>query len=63
MCEEKQSMELRKLGGSFWEGSIEAVEKGVTEMSAADEEREEEEWVKEVTETLESLKGAVVSEG
>lgn len=63
MCEEKESMELRKLGGSFWEGSIEAVEKGVKEMSAADEEREEEDWVKEVTETLDSLKGVVVSEG
>ncbi|KAF5346850.1 hypothetical protein D9756_010620 [Leucocoprinus leucothites] len=63
MCEEKETMELTKLGGSFWEGSVEAVEKGVKEMSAADEEREEEEWIKEVTETLESLKGVVVAEG
>lgn len=63
MCEEKQNMELTKLGGSFWEGGVEAVEKGVKEMSAADEEREEQDWVKEVTETLESLKGIVVSEG
>ncbi|KAF9448694.1 hypothetical protein P691DRAFT_800405 [Macrolepiota fuliginosa MF-IS2] len=63
MCEEKENMELTKLGGSFWEGGVEAVEKGVKEMSVADEEREEKEWVKEVTETLESLKGVVVSEG
>lgn len=63
MCEEKETMELTKLGGSFWEGGVEAVEKGVKEMSAVDEEREEQDWVKEVTETLESLKGVVVSEG
>lgn len=63
MCEEKQRMELAKIGGSFWDGSVEAVEKGVKDMSPDDEEREEQEWVEEVTETLESLKGVVVSEG
>ncbi len=63
MCEEKQKMELAKLGGSFWDGGVEAVEKGVKDMSPEDEEREEQEWVREVTETLESLKGVVVSEG
>ncbi|KAF9448699.1 hypothetical protein P691DRAFT_759710 [Macrolepiota fuliginosa MF-IS2] len=60
MCEEKENMELMKLGDSFWEGGVEAVEKGVKEMPAVDAEREEKEWVKEVTETSKSLKDVVV---
>ncbi|KXN92482.1 hypothetical protein AN958_07429 [Leucoagaricus sp. SymC.cos] len=63
MCEEKESEELFKLGGSFWEGGTDAVEKGVKDISAVDEEREEQGWVKEATEALESLKGIVVTEG
>ncbi|EKM74849.1 hypothetical protein AGABI1DRAFT_80653 [Agaricus bisporus var. burnettii JB137-S8] len=63
MCEEKESMEIGKLGGNFWEEGVEGVRKGVRDVSVEDEEREEQEWVKEVTETLESLKGVAVSEG
>lgn len=63
MCEEKEVMELTKLEGCFWEGGAEGVEKGVKEMSAIDEECEEQDWANEVTETLESLKGIVVTEG
>lgn len=63
MCEEKEVIELTKLEGCFWEGGAEGVEKGVKEMSVIDEEREEQDWANEVTETLESLKGIVVMEG
>lgn len=63
MCEEKESMEIGKLGGSFWEEGVEGVRKGVRDVPVEDEDREEQEWVKEVTETLESLKGVAVSEG
>lgn len=63
MCEEKESMELFRLGGSFWEGGLSAVEKGVRVLSRAEEETEEDEWEKEVIGTLENLKTVPVQDG
>ena len=63
MCEEKASQELAKLGGSFWEGDIEAVEKGVQDTSPEQYEADEENWETEVFAMLDSLKGVAVLEG
>ncbi|KII84942.1 hypothetical protein PLICRDRAFT_146529 [Plicaturopsis crispa FD-325 SS-3] len=63
MCEEKQTAEMLRLGGSFWEGGLAAVEKGVHEISAQDIEEEEDEWEKEVVGTLESLESVQVDDG
>jgi len=63
MCEEKAETEFSKLGGCFWEGGVEAVEKGVKEMSAVDEEHDQQDWINEVIERLESLSGIAVSLG
>lgn len=63
MCEEKESMEMSRLGGSFWEGGVEIVEKGVRMISREAEEAEEDEWEKEVLATLESLKSVAVVDG
>lgn len=53
-------MELSRLGGSFWEGGVEAVDKGVSnEVNDA----EEDEWKKEAISSLESLKSIAVLEG
>jgi len=63
MCEEKAERELSKLGGSFWEGGVEAMEKGVKEMSPIDEGHDQQSWVNEVTERLESLGKITPSKG
>ncbi|KAG6906112.1 hypothetical protein DXG01_015860 [Tephrocybe rancida] len=69
MCEERESGEMEKLGGGFWEGGLKAVEIGLWEEEEEDEgkaerEREEEEdWVDMVAETLEALKDVAVAEG
>ncbi|RDB21680.1 hypothetical protein Hypma_011219 [Hypsizygus marmoreus] len=63
MCEEKESMEMSRLGGCFWEGGLSAVEKGVREVSQEETEAEEEQWSKEVVGTLETLKTVAVAEG
>lgn len=76
MCEEKQSSEVLRLGGGFWEGGLGANEKmgdgvyggiGGTELNAyeegGEEEEEEQEWEKEVVGTLESLGAVGVLEG
>ena len=75
MCEEKQSSEVLRLGGGFWEGGLGANEKmgdgvyggiGGTELNAYEEggeEEEEQEWEKEVVGTLESLGAVGVLEG
>lgn len=56
MCEEKQSAEMFRLGGGFWDGGLGAVEKGVPNAEDQDEEEaEEEEWEKEAVGALESL--------
>lgn len=63
MCEEKQSMEMMRVGGSFWEGGLEAVEKGVRSISQDEEDAEEEEWAEEVVSALETLKTVPVLDG
>ena len=76
MCEEKQSSEMLRLSGGFWEGGLGADEKmgegaydriGGTELNmyegGGEEEEEEEEWEKEVVGTLESLGAVRVLEG
>ncbi|KIK67022.1 hypothetical protein GYMLUDRAFT_69211 [Collybiopsis luxurians FD-317 M1] len=63
MCEEKQTMEMSRLSGSFWEGGMPAVEKGVRAVSRETMENEEEEWEEEVRNTLEGLKSVHVDEG
>ncbi|KAJ7063608.1 nuclear pore protein 84/107 [Mycena amicta] len=63
VCEEKQSMEMSRVGGSFWEGGLPAVESGVRIISAETEEMEIEEWETEVRSSLEVLKSVGVHEG
>ncbi|GLB38465.1 putative nuclear pore protein 84 / 107 [Lyophyllum shimeji] len=63
MCEEKETMEMTKLGGGFWEGGLTAVEQGVPEITQEEQEKEEVDWEKEVTETLTSLENIPVAEG
>jgi nuclear pore complex protein Nup107 len=63
MCEEKESLEMARLGGSFWEGGLDAVEKGVRAISREAEEAEEEEWEKGVMEALENMKSVAVEDG
>ncbi|KAE9401605.1 hypothetical protein BT96DRAFT_1018085 [Gymnopus androsaceus JB14] len=63
MCEEKQTMEMLRLGGSFWEGGMSAVEKGARSVSRETMENEEEEWEEEVRGTLDGLKDVHVEEG
>ena len=63
LCEEKQSSEVARLGGSFWEGGLMAVYEGVRETSQDEEDAEEEEWEREATQALESLATVHVDEG
>ncbi|KAF5389351.1 hypothetical protein D9757_004360 [Collybiopsis confluens] len=63
MCEEKQTMEMSRLGGSFWEDGIPSVEKGVRAVSRETMENEEEEWEEEVRNALDGLKSVHVDEG
>ena len=63
MCEEKASQDLAKLGGSFWEGGVEAVEKGVQDTPTTQDEVDEGNWENEVSATLDNLKGVAVIEG
>jgi len=63
MCEEKQSAEMLRLDGGFWEGGMTAVEKGVAIPSREEAEQEESEWEKEVESTLNSLSTAQAPEG
>ncbi|KAF8884657.1 nuclear pore protein 84/107 [Infundibulicybe gibba] len=63
MCEEKQTMELAKLGGGFWEAGLDAIETKIPPITREEEEMEEEEWEKEVRGTLESLKTVAVQDG
>ncbi|EIN06492.1 nuclear pore protein 84/107 [Punctularia strigosozonata HHB-11173 SS5] len=67
MCEEKQSAEMLRLG--FWENpnkaGLEWVDSAVwlQEPDADEEEREQEEWEREVRETLDALRSVSVQEG
>jgi nuclear pore complex protein Nup107 len=62
MCEEKQTVEMAKLGGGWWEGGIAAVEKGTSDP-AGDATQEEDTWYVEVMEGLQNLKTVRVEEG
>ena len=63
MCEEKASQELAKLGGSFWEGGVEAVESGIQDTPSEQDEADDGDWESEVSATLDNLKGVAVLEG
>ncbi|KAF8900838.1 nuclear pore protein 84/107 [Gymnopilus junonius] len=70
MCEERASKELARLAKwSFWEGGLDALEKGVPEVVGGDavlgeqSKTEETEWEKEVRGTLDALKSVNVIEG
>jgi nuclear pore complex protein Nup107 len=63
MCEEKASQELAKLGGSFWEGGVEAVEQGVQDTPPEQDGVDDGGWESEVSATLGTLKGVAVLEG
>jgi nuclear pore complex protein Nup107 len=52
-----------KIGGSFWEGGLPAVEKGAKSITAEETEAEEAEWTKEVTAALDTLKTVDVADG
>jgi len=70
MCEEKQSAEMLRLDGGFWDGGLEVVEKGASTTEDAeggpgeyDEGAEEAEWEREAVEALESLGSVSVLDG
>jgi nuclear pore complex protein Nup107 len=63
LCEEKQTTEMSKLGGGWWEGGVAAVEKGAPEVPEETVRREEQEWEKEVIEALKNRKTVRVEEG
>ena len=74
VCEEKESMELARLGlfwegnggGEFWSGKGGAIVSGREtdgEAEEREEEKEEREWEKEVVGALESLKMVQVADG
>ncbi|KAN0078059.1 Nuclear pore protein 84/107 [Tylopilus felleus] len=62
LCEEKQTAEMLKLGGGYWEGGLEALRDLSLPAEDADE-KEEEEWEKEATAALETLGGVNVDDG
>ena len=62
ITEEKSSNELAKLAaGSFWEGGVQAVEKGPDELCNL--QADDDEWEGGVLKALESLNSVAVSEG
>lgn len=63
VCEEKQTMELARLGGSFWVGGPTDVEKGVRIVSEETLDLEEDEWQQEVLGALEGVGTVKVDEG
>ncbi|KAG6332899.1 hypothetical protein ID866_6186, partial [Astraeus odoratus] len=63
LCEEKQSSEMLKLKGFFWEGGLTALEESSPIPLGDRDEEEEQEWEKEATSALETLGGVVVDDG
>ena len=62
LCEEKQTAEIIKLGGGYWEGGLEALKDLLIPVEDPDQ-KEEEEWEKEATAALETLGGVNVDDG
>ena len=62
LCEEKQTAEMIKLGGGYWENGLEALSDASIPVDDADE-KEEEEWEKEATTALETLGAVNVDDG
>lgn len=69
ICEGKQVDELERVSGGYWEGGMGSVEVITRAKAAGDEpepeelRRENEEWEKEVTGAMESLRNVSVTEG
>ncbi|TFK22529.1 nuclear pore complex protein [Coprinopsis marcescibilis] len=65
ICEEKESMELGRIGGIFWEGDgdLKALEQGVRNVSKLDSEAERKQWEQEAVGALEMLRDVAVVEG
>jgi nuclear pore complex protein Nup107 len=66
MCEEKETAEMRKLGGGWWEGGVEAVEHVTEEDVDAMEDKESEdehEWENEIKASLDGMKSVEVEDG
>lgn len=61
VCEEKESAELKRLRGSFWD-SAEEMDSPPEELNP-DAEEVEEEWEREVISSLESLAAVAVEDG
>jgi nuclear pore complex protein Nup107 len=62
VCEEKESMELSRLG-VFWEEKGRVVDGADGEAEDREKAKEEKEWEKEVVGALESLKTVQVADG
>ncbi|KAF8836112.1 nuclear pore protein 84/107 [Paxillus ammoniavirescens] len=62
LCEEKQTAEMIKLGGGYWEGGLVALKEVPVPIEDGDD-AEEEEWEKEATAALETLGGVNVDDG
>ncbi|EIW74182.1 hypothetical protein CONPUDRAFT_140572 [Coniophora puteana RWD-64-598 SS2] len=63
LCEEKQSQEMLKLGGGFWDEGLAALKKLGGLQNDVNQGEEEEEWLNEATASLEGLSGAQVEDG
>ena len=64
MCEEKQSSEMLKLGGGFWDGGLGVVEKSVLGKGGdTGGDDDDEEWESEAAGALESLGSVNVLDG
>ncbi|KAJ8594203.1 hypothetical protein M405DRAFT_760907 [Rhizopogon salebrosus TDB-379] len=63
LCEEKQTADMIKLGGGFWEGGLTVLENIPPPPSQEEDAAEEEEWEKEATSTLETLGNVQVEDG
>jgi len=63
LCEEKQTADMIKLGGGFWDGGLAVLENMPSPPSQEEDAAEEEEWEKEATSTLETLGNVQVEDG
>jgi len=63
LCEEKQTADMIKLGGGFWDGGLATLENIPSPPSQEEDAAEEEEWEKEATSTLETLGNVQVEDG